>query len=213
MECLPEDEVYTVKESQIGDDPIETADCFFNENMGIHKLLVVDNDDKLCGLYTLSDIERIMGEAGNHQTVEIKTLDCFVEQPFQYHALNGKINQNELIKHVGEMVDKGLNMVAVSTAHGHTIGWQSDQNFKPRVQLSIMAGNVTSSEALNFLQSLELKLSKSDRVQAQFVPLVLWPGWNTANECSLCNRIKSKQLNVSIVADGGITKSGDIVKL
>ena len=54
---LARDEVYTVKESQIGDDPIETADCFFNENMGIHKLLVVDNDDKLCGLYTLSDMK------------------------------------------------------------------------------------------------------------------------------------------------------------
>ena len=34
--------------------------------MGIHKLLVVDDNDKLCGLYTLSDIERIIGEAGNH---------------------------------------------------------------------------------------------------------------------------------------------------
>ena len=63
---LARNEVYTVKESEIGDDPIEKADQFFSDHMGIHKLLVVDDNDKLCGLYTLSDIERIMGEAGNH---------------------------------------------------------------------------------------------------------------------------------------------------
>ena len=63
---LARDEVYAVKQSEIGEDPIEKADRFFSDHMGIHKLLVVDDDDKLCGLYTLSDIERIMGEAGNH---------------------------------------------------------------------------------------------------------------------------------------------------
>ena len=34
--------------------------------MGIHKLLVVDQQDRLRGLYTLSDIERIMGENRNN---------------------------------------------------------------------------------------------------------------------------------------------------
>ena len=63
---LARNEVYTVKQTDIGEDPIQTADRFFSEHMGIHKLLVVDDNDKLCGLYTLSDIERIIGEAGNH---------------------------------------------------------------------------------------------------------------------------------------------------
>ena len=34
--------------------------------MGIHKLLVVDKEDRLRGLYTLSDIERIMEESREH---------------------------------------------------------------------------------------------------------------------------------------------------
>ena len=58
---LARNEVYTVKQTDIGEDPIQTADRFFSEHMGIHKLLVVDDSDKLCGLYTLSDIERIIG--------------------------------------------------------------------------------------------------------------------------------------------------------
>ena len=48
---LARNEVYTVKQSDIGEDPIETADRFFSDHMGIHKLLVVDDDDRLCGLY------------------------------------------------------------------------------------------------------------------------------------------------------------------
>ena len=50
---LERNEVYTVRHSEVGDDPITTADNFFSEHMGIHKLLVVDEDDKLQGLYTL----------------------------------------------------------------------------------------------------------------------------------------------------------------
>jgi IMP dehydrogenase len=50
----------------VGDDPIVTADQFFSKHMGIHKLLVVDDHDRMRGLYTLSDIERIMDESSGH---------------------------------------------------------------------------------------------------------------------------------------------------
>ena len=63
---LARDQVFTIKESEVGKDPIKTADTFFSKHMGIHKLLVVDQQDRLRGLYTLSDIERIMGENRNH---------------------------------------------------------------------------------------------------------------------------------------------------
>ena len=57
---LARDEVYTIRDDEVGNDPITTADRFFSKHMGIHKLLVVDKEDRLRGLYTLSDIERIM---------------------------------------------------------------------------------------------------------------------------------------------------------
>ncbi|MBT7742780.1 MAG: CBS domain-containing protein, partial [Opitutae bacterium] len=63
---LARDEVYTIREQEVGTDPIATADKFFSDHMGIHKLLVVDEQDCLCGLYTLSDIERIMEETRDH---------------------------------------------------------------------------------------------------------------------------------------------------
>ena len=63
---LARGEVYTIREKDVGDEPSSTADQFFSEHMGIHKLLVVDGEDRLCGLYTLSDIEHIMEEARDH---------------------------------------------------------------------------------------------------------------------------------------------------
>ena len=57
------DQVYALYEEDIGNDPIGAADSFFNEHMGIHKLLVVDKQERLKGLFTLSDIERINEEA------------------------------------------------------------------------------------------------------------------------------------------------------
>ena len=58
----PRAQVHTVGKSELGQDPIARADKFFTEHPGIHKLLVVDGDDHLHGLFTMSDIERITQE-------------------------------------------------------------------------------------------------------------------------------------------------------
>ena len=194
---LARNEVYTVKQSDIGGDPIETADRFFSDHMGIHKLLVVDDDDKLCGLYTLSDIERIMGEAGNHlkparddnfrllcgAAISIPRLD------------NGEIDKNDLVKHVGEMVDKGLNLIAVSTAHGHTASVGQAirivrQEFK---DLSIMAGNVTSGEGVDFLAESGAEIIKVGQGPGSICTTRIVAGVGIPrDECPLCRIYKSK---------------------
>ena len=58
----PRSEVFTISQKELGKDPIAAADKFFTEHFGVHKLLVVDDSDRLCGLFTLSDIERILEE-------------------------------------------------------------------------------------------------------------------------------------------------------
>ena len=59
----PRKQLLTVQEKRIAADPIKEADRFFTENIGIHKILVVDAQDHLRGLITSSDVERITGEA------------------------------------------------------------------------------------------------------------------------------------------------------
>ena len=58
----PRRQVHTIRKKELGKDPIARADKFFTEHIGIHKLLVVDEDDRLHGLITLSDVERIQQE-------------------------------------------------------------------------------------------------------------------------------------------------------
>src|SRR5438874_770736 len=58
----PRPQVQTITKKELGPDPIAKADEFFNDHPGIHKLLVVDDKDRLHGLFTLSDIERISAE-------------------------------------------------------------------------------------------------------------------------------------------------------
>ena len=152
---LARNEVYTINENQVGNDPIATADKFFSEHMGIHKLLVVDKEDRLRGLYTLSDIERIMEENREHlkpaRDSKFRLLcGAAVSTPRQK---DGQLDKESLGYHVSEMVEQGLDAVAVSTAHGHTKGVGQATKFirKTFPDLTIIAGNVTSGEGVEFL--------------------------------------------------------------
>lgn len=214
---LARNEVYTVKQKDIGDDPIETADQFFSDHIGIHKLLVVDDNDKLCGLYTLSDIERIMGEAGNHlkpaRDEQFKLL-CGAAVCIPRNK-DGELDKQSLVSHIGDMVEKGLNMIAISTAHGHTLGvGQATSLIREEFQdLSIMAGNVTSGEGVEFLANAGAEIIKVGQGPGSICTTRIVAGVGIPQMSALyAASQKAKSTGTSIVADGGISKSGDIVK-
>ena len=123
--------------------------------MGIHKLLVVDKEDRLRGLYTLSDIERIMEENRDHlkpaRDEKFRLLcGAAVSTP---RKENGEIDKDSLFEHVSELFEQGLDAVAVSTAHGHTKGVGQATKFirESFPDITIIAGNVTSGEGVEFL--------------------------------------------------------------
>ena len=92
--------------------------------MGIHKLLVVDKEDLFAAFTTLSDIERIMEESREHvkpaRDSKFRLLcGAAVSVP---RKQDGEIDRKNLHAHIEEMVEQGLDVVAVSTAHGHTGG-------------------------------------------------------------------------------------------
>ena len=59
----PRAQLRTARQSDVAKDPIRAADRFFTENVGINKMLVVDDAGGLRGLITASDVERITAEA------------------------------------------------------------------------------------------------------------------------------------------------------
>ena len=151
----PRDRVYTLKEKEIGQDPIKVADDFFTHHLGIHKLLVVDDNDYLRGLFTLSDVERIIEES--QQSVKPARdrnfrLMCGVAVSI-YRKADGSLDKDKIIEHVGRLVDEGADAIAISTAHGFSDGvGESIQLLRSEFKdLTLIAGNVTSAEGVEYL--------------------------------------------------------------
>lgn len=213
----PRDQVYTINEKEISKDPIKKADAFFTEHLGIHKLLVVDDKDRLCGLFTLSDIERIEDEA--QQIVkpardELFRLRCGAAIS-AHRKTDGSLDTDRIVNHVTQLVDEGVDAIAVSTAHGFTKGVGDTvrllrSEFK---DLVLIAGNVTSAEGVSFLaeagaNSIKIGQGPGSICTTRIVAGVGIPQMTALYTASLAAR----EMGVSILADGGITKSGDIVK-
>jgi len=213
----PRDRVHTVRHDQLGKDPIAYADRFFDEHPGIHKLLVVDEEDRLRGLFTLSDIERIIQE-------QRATLKPARDSRFRLlcgaavsaaRAAGGELDKERIVRHVAALVERGVDVVAVSTAHGHSKGVgeavRAIRDAFP--DLAIMAGNVTSEAGAEFLADCGANIIKVGQGPGSICTtrLVAGVGVPQLTALYLASRAAARK-GVTIVADGGITKSGDIVK-
>ncbi|HKW31035.1 MAG TPA: IMP dehydrogenase, partial [Verrucomicrobiae bacterium] len=104
----PRAQVHTVKKKDLGKDPIARADKFFTEHIGIHKLLVVDDDDHLQGLITMSDVERITQER-NAQFKPARDahfhLICGAAVSATRNAF-GELDRERILNHAGALVER-----------------------------------------------------------------------------------------------------------
>lgn len=210
-------DVLTINSNALKDDPIAAADRFFNEHFGVHKLIVVDENDKIKGLFTLSDIERILDENASQKRAARDSrfrLLCGATLSM-YRAPDGSLDKDRIIGHVGAMVDQGLDVAAVSTAHGFTAGVGEmiklvRENFK---DLTIIGGNVTSAAGVKYLAECGADAVKVGQGPGSICTTRIVAGIGIPQLTALyvCSK-QAKELGVKIIADGGITKSGDMVK-
>src|SRR5579859_6721317 len=142
----PRSQVQTINKKELGRDPIAKADKFFTDHPGIHKLLVVDDQDKLHGLFTMSDVERITQER-NAQFKPARDsnfrLVCGAAVSATRNAF-GELDRERVVAHVEGLVERGLGVVAVSTAHGHSKGVGDTVRMLREAfpKLPLLAGNV-----------------------------------------------------------------------
>ena len=213
----PRAQVHTVRKKELGQDPIARADKFFTEHPGIHKLLVVDDDDQLHGLFTMSDIERITQER-NAQFKPSRDshfrLLCGAAVSATRNAF-GELDRNRILAHVGALVERGVDVVAVSTAHGHSKGvGESVKMLREAFPgLPIIAGNVTSGAGVEYLADCGANVVKVGQGPGSICTtrIVAGVGIPQLTALYVASRAAQKK-RVTILADGGITKSGDIVK-
>ncbi len=213
----PRDQVHTINVKDLGANPIAKADKFFTDHPGIHKLLVVDKEDRLAGLFTMSDVERITQERGAQfkpaRDAQFRLI-CGAAVSATRNAF-GELDRNRIVQHVGALVDRGIDVVAVSTAHGHTRGvGETVRTIRDAFpKLPVIAGNVTSAAGVGYLANCGANAIKVGQGPGSICTTRVVAGVGIPQMTALyvCSRA-AKASGVSIIADGGITKSGDIVK-
>lgn len=214
---IPAEKVLSVSEKDLGKDPIATADRTFSDKVGLNKLLVTNGKGHLRGLFTLSDIERLAEESrANLRPSRDASFRLRVGAAISVpRTEDGAVERQGLIRHVEALVEAGLDAVAVSSAHGFSKGIGEATRFlrKAFPQLTLIAGNVTSGEGIDFLaaagaDAIKVGQGPGSICTTRLVAGVGIPQLTALHVCS----IAAQKKGVRILADGGISKSGDIVK-
>lgn len=213
----PRAQLITEKQRAVARDPIKAADRFFSEHVGINKMLVVDDADRLRGLITASDVERITSEQKSRRKPardqDFRLVVGAALSPVR--KPDGSLDREKIIEHVSNLVDEHVDCVAVSTAHGHTAGVGDVVKlvrgaFK---DLTIIAGNVTSACGVAFLAGCGANAIKIGQGPGSICTTRIVAGVGIPQLTALhVSGSIAKKTGVKLIADGGITKSGDIVK-
>ncbi len=213
----PRAQVHTIRQKEIGKDPIACADKFFTDHPGIHKLLVVDDEDKLRGLFTMSDVERITQEkkAQFKPARDAKFRLVCGAAVSATRNMFGELDRERIVAHVGALVDRGVDVVAVSTAHGFSQGIGATVRMIRDAfpELPIIAGNVTSAAGVDFLAEHGANAIKVGQGPGSICTTRVVAGVGIPQLTALFVTARAAaDKAVTIIADGGITKSGDMVK-
>ncbi len=171
----------------------------------IEKLLVVDREQRLKGLITFKDIQA----AGRH--------------PLATRDAGGRLRCGAAVgvgkdrdQRVQALVEAGVDVIAVDTAHGHSEGVleaaRSIKKAYPKVALIV--GNVATRDA-----TLACIDAGADAVKVGIGPgsicttrIVAGVGVPQLSAVAECAEVAHQRSGVTIIADGGIKYSGDVAK-
>ena len=211
-------QVHTINKKELGRDPIATADKFFTDHPGIHKLLVVDDQDRLHGLFTMSDVERITQER-NAQFKPARDahfrLLCGAAVSATRNAF-GELDRERILAHVGGAGRTrrgrggGLDRARPQPGcgrYGADAARRVSQAADHRRQRDQRGGGGVSGR-LRRQRDQSGPGSRLDLHDAH-----RGRGGHPATDRALSSLRGRRRRSASrILADGGITKSGDIVK-
>lgn len=182
---------------------LEQAKLILLENR-IEKLPIVDNNNKLCGLITIKDIDKAKAFP-NAAKDDSGRLLC--------GAAVG-ITEDTLIR-VNALVEVGVDVITVDSAHGHSKGViDAVRAIKTNYpDLQVIGGNIVTQEA-----ALELIDAGVDCVKVGIGPGSICTTRVVAGvgvpQITAINNVYQvcKERGIRVIADGGIKYSGDICK-
>jgi len=170
----------------------------------IEKLLVVDDQGVLCGLITIKDIEK--SERFPYASKDsLGRLMC--------GAAVGVDEQR--LERTQALVDAGVDVVVVDTAHGHSQGVldavASLHGTFP--DLPLIGGNVATAEGCEALikrgvSAVKVGVGPGSICTTRVIAGVGVPQFTAVLECAAV----TQAAGVPVISDGGIKFSGDVVK-
>ncbi len=168
------------------------------------KLPIVDEQNNLKGLITIKDIEKQIKYPLSAKD-DLGRLFC--------GAAVG-ITSN-MMERVDALVAAHVDVVVVDSAHGHSknIGLAVTEIKKKYPDLQVIAGNVATAEATEFLikagvDAVKVGIGPGSICTTRVVAGIGVPQITAIMDCYEA----AKQHNIPIIADGGIKYSGDMTK-
>ena len=169
----------------------------------IEKLPIVDESGRLLGLITVKDIQKR------------------VKYPFATKDEQGRLRVaaavgvgNDALERAEALIEAEVDALVVDTAHGHSTGvLQVVREIKDRWDVQVIAGNIATGDAAEALIEVGADCVKvgvgpgsicTTRVVAGVGVPQVTAVWDVA-------RVAAEH-GVPVIADGGITSSGDVAK-
>ena len=166
----------------------------------IEKLPVVDGEGKLRGLITVKDIQK---------RIEFPKASKDEQGRLLVGAAVGV--GTDAWERAGALVQAGVDVLVVDTAHGHSAAVpEMVQRIKSEWEVEVIAGNVATAEATEALvdagaDAVKCGVGPGSICTTRVVAGVGVPQITAIYECA-------REASVPIIADGGMTSSGDIAK-
>jgi IMP dehydrogenase len=178
---------------------LQEAEAILHRNK-IEKLPVVDADGRLRGLITVKDIQKKLQypQATKDEQGRLRVGAAVGVGP-------------DAVERAQALVGAGVDVLVVDTAHGHSTGvLEMVRRIKSSVAVDVIAGNVATAEGAAALidagvDAVKLGVGPGAACTTRIVAGVGMPQITAIHDVAQVS-------SVPIVADGGITSSGDVAK-
>ncbi len=169
----------------------------------IEKLPVVDADGKLCGLITVKDIQKRIQfpHATKDEKGRLRVAAAVGVGPDAWER-------------AGALVDAGVDALVVDTAHGHSSAVvEMVRRVKSEWDVETIAGNIATSAAAEALIDAGADAVKAGIGGGSICTTRVVAGVGIPQVTAIYDSARAAAKHgVPLIADGGITSSGDVAK-
>ena len=184
------------------DTDLQTAYEIMMENK-IGKLPLVDNDDKLVGLYSFSDVSTL-----------VRNVKPLYNRDTKYRLRVGAAVSPNNESRVEALAEEHVDVIVVDSAHGHSTGVMEMTKWiaKHYPDIDIIAGNIGTAEAALALRDAGAHAVKVGIGPGSICTTRVVCGVGIPQITAIHAARAALEGSVPVVADGGIRHSGDVPK-